>query len=188
MDIHVKELAAADRPAIEMHLRALNSEDRRLRFGARMQDAALLAYAGRVDFDRDAVFGVIGSSLQLLGWAHLAWSEGLAEFGISVLEEERGRGIGSKLLARAHMHARNWGSRSLFMHCLSENAVMLHLARKQEMRIVAGSGETDAWLNLLPADAASRLSELSDQRVALIDYALKSETASARKQTECVAA
>ena len=32
------------------------------------------------------------------------------------------------LLARAHMRARNWGVRELFMHCLTENAAMMRLA------------------------------------------------------------
>ena len=53
------------------------------------------------------------------------------------------------------------------------HAVILHLARKQEMRIVAEYGEADAWLKLSPADASSHFGEVFAQRVALFDYALK---------------
>jgi hypothetical protein len=63
--------------------------------------------------------------------------------------------------------------RALFMHCLIENGAMMHLARRQEMEIVAQSGEADAWLRLLPADASSHFGEVFAQRVALFDYALK---------------
>ena len=59
------------------------------------------------------------------------------------------------------------------MHCLTENGAMMHLARKQRMRIVVESGEADAWLSLPPADASSHFGEAFAQRVALFDYALK---------------
>ena len=59
------------------------------------------------------------------------------------------------------------------MHCLSENAAIMHLARKQRMELVTEAGESDAWLRLAPADAASYFGEVFAQRVALFDYALK---------------
>jgi hypothetical protein len=59
------------------------------------------------------------------------------------------------------------------MHCLTENSAMMHLARKQGMHIAAAAGEADAWLALPPADAASYLGEVFEQRAALFDYALK---------------
>jgi hypothetical protein len=79
------------------------------------------------------------------------------------------------------MRARNWGVRALFMHCLGENATMMHLARKQDMRIVTEQGEAQAWLRLLPADASSHFGEVFAQRVALFDYAMKSQLAGARR-------
>jgi hypothetical protein len=59
------------------------------------------------------------------------------------------------------------------MHCLAENGAMMHLARGQGMRIATQAGEADAWLELPPADAASFLGAVFEQRVALFDYALK---------------
>jgi hypothetical protein len=50
---------------------------------------------------------------------------------------------------------------------------MMHLASKQGMVMVASSGEADAWLGLPPADAASLLGAVFEQRVALFDFALK---------------
>jgi hypothetical protein len=63
--------------------------------------------------------------------------------------------------------------RTLFMHCLAENAAIMHLARKQGMQVVAAAGEADARLALPPADASSYLGAVFEQRVALFDYALK---------------
>ena len=173
MNIHIRELSGFDRPSLEPHFLALDSEDRRLRFGIPINDDAVRAYVARINFERDAVFGVYNDALHLIGAAHLARSDGHAELGVSVLPGARGRGIGGALLARAHLRARNWGVRTLFMHCLTENGAMMHLAHKQAMEIVVESGEADAWLRLSPADASSHFGEVFAQRVALFDYALK---------------
>jgi GNAT superfamily N-acetyltransferase len=173
MQILIRELSQLERPALERHFLALGAEDRRLRFGASLNDFALSAYVARIDFGSDAAFGLFDDHLHLVGAAHLGRSDGHAELGVSVLEGHRGRGVGGALLARAHMHARNWGVRRLFMHCLTENSAMMHLASKQGMVMVASSGEADAWLGLPPADAASLLGAVFEQRVALFDFALK---------------
>jgi hypothetical protein len=36
----------------------------------------------------------------------------------------------------------------VFVHCLTENGAMMHLARKNRMRIIPAGGETDARLAL----------------------------------------
>jgi len=181
MEILIRELTRAEHPALMAHFLALDRDDRRLRFGAAPSERALRQYVERIDFDHDAVFGVADEELKLLGVAHVAHSGAHAELGIAVLAGRRGRGIGSALLARAHLRARNWGVRALFMHCLTENAAMMRLARRQGMEIGAHAGEADAWLRLPPADAASHFGEVFAQRVALFDYALKSQVAAARR-------
>lgn len=173
MEVLVRELSRSEGPALERHFLLLQPEDRRLRFGVPLADAAVREYVARIDFERDALFGVADDELQLLGAGHLARADAHAELGVSVLPGHRGRGIGGALLARAHMHARNWGMRSLFMHCLTENGAMMRLARKQQMELVVEAGEADAWLKLAPGDAASYFGEVFAQRVALFDYALK---------------
>ncbi len=173
MNILVRELSRLERPALERHFLALESADRRLRFGASLSDSAVRDYVARIDFERGAAFGVFDDELAVLGAAHLARGDHEAELGVSVLPAHRGRGIGAALLARAHQRARNWGVRTLFMHCLAENAAMMHLARKQGMDLVAAAREADARLRLAPADAASHFGEAFAQRAALFDYALK---------------
>jgi len=175
MQVATRELTRLERPKLAAHFLALNAEDRRLRFGLPISDASVADYVERIDFGRDVVFGVFDDELNLAGAAHLARAEDHAELGVSVLPAHRGRGIGGTLLERAHTHARNWGIGTLFMHCLTENAAMMHLARKQGMRIAAASGEADAHLELAPASAASFAKALLAERVGLFDYALKSQ-------------
>ena len=187
MTILIRELSRFELPALEHHFLALAGEDRRLRFGASLNDFAVRAYVKGIDFERDAVFGVLDDELRVIGAAHLAQSNGHAELGVCVLPGHRNRGIGGALLARAHTHARNWRAHALFMHCLTENSAMMHLARKQRMEIVAATGEADAWLELPPADASSYMSAVFDQRAALYDYALKSQLAGARRVASALA-
>jgi GNAT superfamily N-acetyltransferase len=181
VNIPIRQLSRAERPALLEHFLKLASHDRRLRFGTPLSDYAVREYVERINFAQDAVFAVASDDLHLLGVAHLARADGHAELGISVLEGQRGGRIGGALLARAHLHARNWGVTALFMHCLTENAPMMHLARRQGMQIVAETGEADAWLRLPPADAASHFGAVFAQRVALFDHALKSQLAATRR-------
>lgn len=170
--IPVRELQRLDRASFERHLLALDAEDRRLRFGIPLADSAIRSYVARIDFERDVLFGVYDDTLRLVGAAHLARG-GHAELGVSVLAGHRNLGIGAALLERACLRARNWGVRTLFMHCLRENGAMLHLARRQRMTIVTEAGEADAWLALPPADTSTYFGEVFAQRLALFDYALK---------------
>jgi GNAT superfamily N-acetyltransferase len=179
--IVARELNRLERPKLAAHFLALGPEDRRLRFGLSISDASIAEYVAHIAFGRDAVFGVFDDELNLAGAAHLARAEDHAELGISVLPAHRGRGIGGALLERAHTHARNWATGILFMHCLSENAAMMHLARKQGMRIAAASGEADAHLELAPASPSSITGALLAERAGLFDYALKSQMVNARR-------
>jgi len=181
MQIVTRNLSRFERDALEQHLLALEDADRRLRFGIALPDQAIRDYVAGIDFERDAVFGVFDDSLQLVAAAHLARCDSHAELGVSVLPSWRGRGAGAALLARSHTHARNWGIRALFMHCLSENGAMMHLARNQGMRIVTEHGESDAWLELPPADASSYTDQLLAERIGLFDFALKRQLYAARR-------
>jgi GNAT superfamily N-acetyltransferase len=181
MPVVARELSRLERGKLEAHFLALGAEDRRLRFGLPISDASVSDYVARIDFGRDAVFGVFDDALQVVGAAHLARAEDHAELGVSVLPGHRGRGIGGALLERAHTHARNWGIGLLFMHCLTENAAMMHLAREQGMQIAAASGEADAHLALAPASPSSIAQAMLAERVGLFDYALKSQLDIARR-------
>jgi len=179
----VRELSGVDRLALAHHFLALAGEDRRRRFGAVLHDVAICRYVKGIDFERDAMFAVVNDELHIIGAAHLARADEDAELGVSVLPGYRDLGVGGALLRRAHVHARNWGLRELFMHCLFENHAIMHLAHKNGMDVVVRSSEADARLVLPPADALSYMSAVFEQHFALGDYALRSHFAGARNAT-----
>lgn len=124
------------------------------------------------------MFGVFDHELELIGVGHLAYlpAEGdkrTAEFGVSVLESARGHGVGTKLFERAAIRSRNTRVSMLYMHCLSRNATMMHIAKKSGMRIEYAYGEADAYLSLPPADHSTIIAEMMQEQAALFDYALK---------------
>ncbi|MCG2584776.1 GNAT family N-acetyltransferase [Massilia sp. TS11] len=191
----VKQLDERDRRRVLKHLLALDTHDRTLRFGSNLPDSQIEAYVGRIDFTRDTVYGVYNRWFRLVGVCHLAFmnardvpparqttiKDQVAEFGVSVSKSARGLGIGSKLFERAAIRCRNLDIDTLYMHCLSSNATMMHLARKAGMEIVREYGEADAYLHLPPADPSSVLQEAVQEQFAAIDYALKSNARAAFK-------
>lgn len=188
--IRIKELAERDRRGLLMHFLALDEQERLLRFGNPLPDELVTKYVQKINFSRDAVFGVYDDSLKLVGVGHLAFipcgaiadassltAKGrIAELGISVLAPYRGQGIGSKLFERAAVHCRNDDVDTLSIHCLSSNQIMMHIAIKAGMEIHLDQGEANAYLKLPPASPCTVLQEAIDEQAAALDYTLKANT------------
>lgn len=168
-----RELHGQERAKLLAHLLVLDAEDRRLRFTQALSDEGIRAYVERIDLSRDAVFVVTDSELAVTGAAHLARGDAHAELGVTVLPGNRRQGIGAALLERSAARARNWGVRVLFMNCLAENAAMMHLARKQGMRIAVSGGEAEAIVRLPQASLASLAADAVAEQLALFDHAQK---------------
>ncbi|MFZ6848186.1 GNAT family N-acetyltransferase [Undibacterium sp. RuRC25W] len=190
--IYVKELSEKDRHRILRHFLALEESDRLLRFGTYLPDAMVEKYVEGIDFSRDKVFGVMSHHFRLVGVGHLAFAprsekdeatdkDTVAEFGVSVSKTARGKGVGAKLFERGAIHCRNADVDTLYMHCLSSNQTMIHIAKKAGMEIHREYGEADAYLKLLPANPASVLREAVQEQVASIDYTIKANTRAAVK-------
>jgi RimJ/RimL family protein N-acetyltransferase len=152
MNAVVQRLAGSEAGQVLRHLQALSPEDRTLRFGAAANDAALERYVDSIDFTRDTVFGLFEPEAALLGVAHLALGRdgAAAELGLSVTQQRRGAGYGYALLSISASHAGRLGLRRLYLHCLAENSVMIHLARKAGMTVVREHAEAGAHLALQP--------------------------------------
>ena len=171
----VKQLSGRERRKLTAHFLSLPPEDIYLRFGHALSAAAKSDYVEYIDFERDAVFGVYGNNLELIGVAHLAPTGETAELGISVLRGHRGRGVGAAIFSRAIAHARNLNLDSFFVHFLAENLVMRRLARKLGLISVTRGADSDASIALPPGNAGTLWSEWLDDAIALYDYSLKSQ-------------
>jgi len=175
--VAVQRLNPRHRDDIARHLLQLPAEDRRLRFGQAIRDDGVRAYVDGIDFERDRVFGLHDQALNLVGVAHLALdpAEKIAELGVSVGPSERGRGYGFALLQRTVLYAANRGYRVLFMYCLAENGIMMHLAKKAGLTVVVDHGEADARLKLDRGAHGGALTETMADQFALVDNLLKQQ-------------
>jgi len=177
--ILVLELNDAQHEMMRAHLLALGETDRRLRFGMHASDDFINRYVNSFNFQRDCFLGVIDSSLKIIGLAHLAYGNAsssqqhTAEFGVSVSENGRGFGVGTSLFKRSAIHARNTNINILYVHCLSSNAAMMHIARKAGMAVEYSYGEADAFLRLPPGSPHSVMLEAMQDQSAIIDYSIK---------------
>ena len=177
----VQRLSASARDAYLAHLLALPANDARLRFGTPQRAATIASYVARIDFDADVIFAVHGDALAIAGAAHLGFAGDLAELGVSVLPHARRRGIGAALVARAAEHARNRRTQRLHMYCLAENAVMIRIAQRAGMTVAIDAGDADGQLVLPPSTPMSVTSEMLADRIALYDYALKTNVETWRR-------
>ena len=179
--VPIRSLAARHRGRIAAHLRALSPADRYLRFGRVVNDHLIERYVEGLDFERDQLFGIFDRRLRLVAVAHLAYDTppqfaarpAMVEFGVSVASTARGRGYGRRLFQHAVMHARNRGTATLFIHALTENAAMLHIARRAGASVERDGSESEAFLKL-PADTlASQVEQLVETHAAELNYGLK---------------
>ena len=184
--ILVKELSPRARRHLLRHFLALEEKDRLLRFGSKLSDELVTRYVENIDFSRDTIFGVYDRKMRLLGVGHLAFAPReaspvsgatlkarVAEFGVSVAAAARGMGVGTKLFVRAAIRCRNADVDTLYMHCLSSNKVMMHIAKKAGMEIHRDYGEADAYLKLQPANPVTLFQEAMEEQAAMLDYIIK---------------
>ena len=154
MPFTIDRLQESARAFITEHFLALSVRDRYLRFATAAPPHLVTRYVDAIDFTRDVVLGVHDGSVRveeqgaLVGVAHTAFEGDLAEFGVSVLPEHRGNGLGSRLLDRAVALARSRGVRRLWMQFLMQNVPITRIARKIGMRIVPRGVHGCAHLDL----------------------------------------
>jgi GNAT superfamily N-acetyltransferase len=165
---------------IARHLYGLNLHDRYLRFGYAATDEQIGRYVEGMNFVRDEIYGVFNRRLELVAMAHLAFSidpkwSTCAEFGVSVLFQSRGKGLGGKLFDHAVVHARNEGVHMLFIHALSENSAMLRIAKSAGARVERDGSESEAYLQLPAANLDSQVTQIVNEQMSEVDYQVKAK-------------
>ena len=160
------QLDDSDRTRLREHFLQLDPSDRHLRFGASLNDDAVIHYVDTIDFERDEIYAIAGDAQIVLGAVHIAIAGQEAELGLSVLASFRGEGIGNVLFERAMMRLRNRCVHEVLVRCLSQNAAMMHLARKHGMNIHFDGPDSEARLLLPPATSGTYMLEWLQDRQA----------------------
>jgi GNAT superfamily N-acetyltransferase len=134
-DGSVRKLWPGEAGAYRDHLLRLDPESRHRRFSGTVSDEFIIRYAEGVEDIGVVVHGFFvdgtlrgGAELRRIG----SVADGEAEAAFSVEQPWQSHGVGTVLLERTLLSARNRGIRSLHMHCLGDNRRMQKLARKFE--------------------------------------------------------
>jgi GNAT superfamily N-acetyltransferase len=129
----IRKLWSVEADAYRDHLRRLDADSRRSRFGGAISDDMVRTYAatargGDVVIHGFFVDGVLRgvADLRILGPLY----QREAEAAFSIEKPWQSHGVGSALLERSLLVARNRGIKLLHVCCLAENQRMQQLARK----------------------------------------------------------
>ena len=150
------------------HLLRLDKESRRLRFAHAVADSFIEDYAERMsDMGGLVVVTMLGdevraaAELRKLGET---WGRE-AEAAFSVERPFQDQGLGSELMGRVILAARNRGVGLLYMSCLAENARMQSIARKHDAALRFEYGEVIGEIVPQTPDYFSLMAEAVEDRV-----------------------
>jgi GNAT superfamily N-acetyltransferase len=117
------------------HLKNLSDEDRYTRFGyaASLQsiDQMILNIVYNQANHHIFTYYIDG---KIAGFGHLAREDTDWELAVSVEREYQGRGVADELMSHMIAWGKTHGVEVVYMHCITENQKIQHLARKHGLR------------------------------------------------------
>lgn len=126
------------------HMLRLDAESRRMRFGMAVDDGFIKNYASQAVQLESIIYGFfVGGEMRAAAELRVigdGWS-GEAEAAFSVEKEYQDSGVGTELLGRLILTARNRGVSRMYMNCLSTNRKMQRVAKKYAAELVFDYGE-----------------------------------------------
>jgi RimJ/RimL family protein N-acetyltransferase len=165
-----------DKELVKLHLYSLTGEDRRLRFGSMVSDTYIRDY---VDLswndEKNQWFGCIVNGA-LVSACHVAIYNNEGELGCSVDKNYRGHGLAQEMFDRAVTYLRTQNIKEVYMHCLTENQAMRHIAKKHDMVVVSCDGETDAKVKVEPPTPLTIYKDAYLDRVAIYDMVIRTHS------------
>lgn len=123
------------------HLKNLSETDRYTRFCYNIKDENIDQFILSILYHQDdhQLFTATLND-KIVGFGHLAREGNDWELAVSVDGNNQGQGIADQLMS----HMINWGKtrsiHSVFMHCITQNQKIQHLARKHGLRMVERDG------------------------------------------------
>ena len=168
-----RQLASAERPLLCDHLLRLSPDDRALRFLSEVSADHIDQYCSRVDEHYRIVIGYFVDSV-LRGAGEIVFNIGSTwlgscEIALSVETSSQNAGVGTELLRRLLVLARNRGVSKVRMLCMRSNRRMQTLAKKFAGELHFATGDVEGTLYPRWPDAASLFEESWQQGCAMLN-------------------
>jgi GNAT superfamily N-acetyltransferase len=139
----IRKLWIGEADQYREHLLRLDADSRRNRFGGAVDDNIIRLHADGIGRPGVVLHGFFVDDI-LRGVAELCFLDGhdtaAAEIAFSIEKPWQSHGVGSALLERSLLTARNRRVRRLHMTCLADNHRMQQLARKFEAELTFDYG------------------------------------------------
>jgi len=149
------------------HLKNLPEQDRYTRFGYAVSPESIDAMILNMLYHQDQhhLFTYYQDD-RIVGFGHLARDDADWELAVSVERDYQGRGIADQLMAHMIAWGKTHGVHVVFMHCITGNQKIQHLARKHGLKTMSRAGhEITAQVELPPATALDYTTNfVSEQR------------------------
>lgn len=134
------------------HLKNLDKEDKRSRFGVELSNSSIDSLIlGMVYAPKDHELWIAKSNKEeILGFGHLARDHDSAwELAVSVNKEHQRKGVGNTLMKEMISWAKFHKVSEIYMHCIEENKVIQHLSSKHNLQVrQRGFGEQTAAIEV----------------------------------------
>jgi RimJ/RimL family protein N-acetyltransferase len=127
--------------AYATHLKNLSASDRYTRFCYNIKDEAIDQFILSMLYHADA-HHLFTATLDdvVVGFGHLAREGDDWELAVSVDSKYQGQGVANNIMDFMIDWGKTRGVHSVFMHCITQNAKIQHLARKHGLRMVERDG------------------------------------------------
>lgn len=167
-----REARPGDEPEIIAHLRALDPDDRRMRFCTTVNDAHLVRHAEhtwqRASFTIAAHDGPLWSGPfhragAIRALAELAVAGEVAEFAVSVDRSMRRRGVGTYLLQTSARLLAQRGVTRIVALTMAENKSFLALSRKAGGEMVWDGPEVEVHFDVRALERDYLMRRINDQ-------------------------
>lgn len=173
MSVTYRKLLAMEKTGYKAHLLRLGQQDRMMRFETAATDVFIEKYADGINMRRDAIFAAFDDDLVMRGAAHIAFSDSLADLGLSVEADFRGMGIGTALLDKAINWSRLRYAKTFSSQCLVHNRWMMRKVKELGFTVTSDFDTAVATAPLDPPDLSLIRRVIIEEQVGLINFNAK---------------
>jgi GNAT superfamily N-acetyltransferase len=175
----VRKLWLGESDVYAEHLLRLDPDSRRRRFSGAVSDDLIRQHAASAQGIGVVIYGffvdgVLRGSAELRVYHPQLSRE--AEAAFSIEQPWQSHGVGSVLLERTLLSARNRGVKSLHMHCLADNQRMQELARKFDAELTFDFGSVVGELDPPRSTALSLMREMMSDGHGIADAILDAQS------------
>ena len=154
--------------------------DRYLRFGYNPTNENVTKYLDSAfeDFGKTNMWFIVEEGCNIVASCHVAFNRKskTAELGLTVSPDYRNQKIGQELFIRGITWARMKGAETIFMHCLSENMPVQHIARKGGMTVVTiDPSEKESFITVKKNQVVAGFEDVIFEQMAVYDMIVRNQ-------------